>query len=445
MRPTVSLRQRVVLAGALVVAAVLTVSGLIAYVSVRARLDENLERLLDDRTRLAAELGGTMPADELTDRLSGSDVAVSVDARRRRADLPPAVPDFVPPARARDHGPQRTRSVVLADGTRVELAVSTGGVDDTLRRLLVAEVIGGVAALALAVLLLDRTARRALRPLDDVVATAGRIAAGGSGERLRPDRTDTELGRMAAAFDEMLDALEAALAASRTAEDRSRRFLADSAHQLRTPVAGVAASAEALVLARDEPTRQRLAANLQAEAARLGRLVGTLVHLARADAHPAPAPFDMAAVCRGEVERAGSRHPGLSVTYEGPEDLEVTGVVDLLREAVANLLDNATRHARRQVAVSVAAPDGTVVLSVRDDGPGVPAGAEDRAFDRFVSLDGRGGAGLGLAVVRAAAELHGGRAAWDGAAHLEFPRTGGQAERQTLDQPSRDPRLESET
>lgn len=422
MRRTVSLRRRVVGLGALVVAVVVAALSVAVYVGVRARLYDNVDALLDDRERLARELAGTVDAQTLANQLSSSAVGVEVDARDGRGrpvSLPAVVPEHVVPGprpspRAGEEARARRRVVDLGGAGTIVLSVSTAGVDDALRRLAAIEAVAGLAGIGSAVVLLDRAARRALRPLDDVVDTATRIAGGDLSERLAPDRVDTELGRMAVAFDGMLDALDGALERSRAAEGRSRRFLADAAHQLRTPIAGVQASVEALPLAPDAATRDRLGANLMVEAERLGRLVAALLHIARLDALPDRSPCDLPALCRAELDRLAARRPNLGVEYRGPATATVAVVVDGVREALANLVDNAGRHARGRVVLSLAVEDATVSIEVADDGPGVPPGQAEEIFERFVTLDGGGGAGLGLAVVRAVAEAHGGSVAYTG-------------------------------
>jgi signal transduction histidine kinase len=116
-----------------------------------------------------------------------------------------------------------------------------------------------------------------------------------------------------------------------------------------------------------------------------------------------------------------TRRPELAVSVEGPV---VRAPIDpaAVQEAVANLLDNALRHARATVVVTSGVADGRARVTVRDDGPGLAPGEEEVAFARFVSLDDRGGAGLGLAIAREVAEAHGGHLGWDGVSFvMEMP------------------------
>ena len=197
---------------------------------------------------------------------------------------------------------------------------------------------------------------------------------------------------------------------AREAERRSREFLAYAAHQLRTPIAAIRSTVEALVVSGEED-RDQLLTSVARESARAGRLVNALLRVARLDQHePLPrVSTDVAGVVDAEVQRAQTAASGLVWQLDAPEAGVVT-VADpeSLSEAMAALLDNARRHARTGVTVTVRALGDTVEVAVSDDGPGLPPGSGESAFDRFVSLDGRGGTGLGLPIARGIAEAHGG-------------------------------------
>jgi signal transduction histidine kinase len=210
----------------------------------------------------------------------------------------------------------------------------------------------------------------------------------------------------------LLAALRRTLGDAQASERRSKEFLAYAAHQLRTPVAGVQASAEALVMTTSTAQRDRLVSNLVVESNRIGRLVHSLLSLTRLDQGGSieRRPCDVGGLARAELDRQRALAPHLEATlHVGPG---VPGRVlvdpDAVTELLANLLDNARRHATGRIDVSLDAQPTMLRIAVGDDGPGLPAGAEERAFDRFVSLDGRGGSGLGLAIARSLAAAHGG-------------------------------------
>jgi len=224
----------------------------------------------------------------------------------------------------------------------------------------------------------------------------------------------------------VLSGLRAAHARARRSEQRSREFLAYAAHQLRTPVAGVRASAEALIiegaLAKQEPLLQRIVE----ESARSGRLVASLLQVARLDQgeHGEPRDCDLGQLVGAEVARLRSGSPNLEVdVYVQPWLPRIVQVnPEATREALGNLLDNARRHATKRVSVSVEAGDGELHIRVRDDGTGLSPADERRVFRRFVTLDGLGGSGLGLPIARGLMEGQGGHLTLaDGAFVMTLP------------------------
>jgi signal transduction histidine kinase len=246
-----------------------------------------------------------------------------------------------------------------------------------------------------------------LLPVRRMAAQAARITGGRLHHRLPKPRGRDPVARLAVTVNQMLDRLE-------QADEQQRRFVADAAHELRSPLAGLRTMLE-VALAHPDPARlPAVLADAAAETERLTRLSEDLLLLARMDARQ-PLPegvVDLAEVARQRVDRrAGARVP---VTLDAPGPALVTGAEGQLGRVVDNLVDNAVRYAASRVTVSVHGADGQVRLVVADDGPGIPAADRERVFTRFVRLNeardrDSGGTGLGLAIVRDVVERHGGR------------------------------------
>lgn len=306
-----------------------------------------------------------------------------------------------------------TEPVNVGAGTVIAtLSTSEASVDGAVNRLVITELIGAAAVLVAATILTMLATRSALRPLRHVAAVAQRIAAGDRRQRLRPRRSDTELGQMAASFDAMVDSLDAAVAQATRSEAAMRRFLADASHELRTPIAALQATIETLL--REQPPRPRRD-QLEAEVARgtqrLGRLVDDLLNLARLQANEPlrSERVDLVQVGESVVAETRSRTPAhISIAHDGPAT--VVGDPDALARALRNLLDNAVRAGGQagRVLIELRRSPAGVRATVSDDGPGVPAEARERIFDGFVRLNGNSGAGtgLGLAIARAIAQQH---------------------------------------
>jgi signal transduction histidine kinase len=262
----------------------------------------------------------------------------------------------------------------------------------------------GLALVAMAVWL---SVGRALRPVESMREEAATITAAHLNRRLAvPDGSD-EIPRLADTLNEMLDRIDAT---SRL----QRQFVSDASHELRSPLATLRQLAE---VARDYPDRtgrDSLARDVLAEEARMEELVAALLLLARIDdGVPATAgPVDLDDLVLAQARRL-RQEGGPRVDVSGVSAGQVVGDSVLLGQVVGNLLSNALRHAREEVAVSLQEYDGEVVLTVDDDGNGIPQEDRERVFERFVRLDESrardgGGSGLGLAIVRKVVEDLGG-------------------------------------
>ena len=218
----------------------------------------------------------------------------------------------------------------------------------------------------------------------------------------------------------MLDELEGAETRARQAEERTRAFLADAAHELRTPITGVQAAAETLLHHGDALSaadREHLQALLVREAQRAGTLISDLLAAARLDAGVElhREPVSLGHLAASELDRVRLLHPEATVTTGGGPDVVVTADADKVRGILRNVVENATRAAGPQgrIHLNLYAQDGFAVLDLWDSGPGVPPSERERIFERLVRLDhsrsaDAGGSGLGLAIARGYARAHGG-------------------------------------
>lgn len=435
---THSLRRRVTATVLALLAVMLLVLGVTTDLVLRARLEGQLEQRLQDRASVASALVDQVDSDELVKRLEGDGVSVRLEtslgevitagpqtsaADRPKENEKAAAPKGPGGGAASKGGPvSRTGDLLqisrqLSDGSTVTLYADAADVRRTLRQVLIALLIGALGVLAAASAILGPVVGRALRPLDRINATARSITAGDRGRRLHPDRPDTELGRTATAFDDMLDAVEGAEAQAREAENRMRGFLSDAAHELRTPLTGIRAAAEHLV--RADPgraEREQLTVTVVREANRAARLVDDMLTMAHIDRglELALRPTDLRALAETLAATKRLSSPDAQITVHGSSVIAAVDP-DRITQVLANLVDNAINAAdsRASVEIVVGHQSGSTFVEVADNGPGIPAEDSERIFERLVRLDAsrdrrHGGAGLGLSIARGIARAHGG-------------------------------------
>jgi two-component system OmpR family sensor kinase len=396
---TGSLRARVILTTLALLAIVLAAVVTAVTLAYRAKLDGDLHSRLTNAGAAVERAGSPSEAKRLLPGLALEGIATRFAGTG--APAPPTI---------QTHGSLLILHETLPDGTQVSFSASRASIDHAVTNLLLVELLVAAAALALATLLVLHATRTALRPLSAVIETATRIAHGDSKLRLKPSRTDTELGSLAAAFDQMLDALETAIDEARASDAATRRFLADASHELRTPIAALQASVETLLREQPErPERDRLEAAVARDSERLGRLVNDLLGLARLEANPNRTPTDLATIARPLLEHAQARAPHATITLNADNDTTVTGDPDALERVLRNLIDNALAAIQPtgRINLQLQRRNGYVHALVADDGPGVPEHQRQRIFERFVRLDpSKPGHGLGLAIARRIAQQH---------------------------------------
>jgi two-component system OmpR family sensor kinase len=310
--------------------------------------------------------------------------------------------------------------VSTRDGIQRIVALPFNGVSGTLNRLFNIELAVTGGALVAAVLLGWWLVHVGLRPLRRIEDTAEAIAEGDLDRRVPGDAARTEVGRLARVLNTMLTRIQEAFAQRDATEARLRRFVADASHELRTPVAAVAAYAELFERgARERPADlARVMAGIRTETGRMGHLVDDLLLLARLDqGRPLEQrTVELVGLAAQAVDAARAMGPSWPVRVEARQPVEIQGDEGRLRQVIDNLLANVRAHtpSGTSVVVRVDVEGDNALISVVDDGPGLAPADAARVFERFYRVDASrsrqsGGAGLGLAIVQAIVTAHGGR------------------------------------
>lgn len=326
-------------------------------------------------------------------------------------------------------GPDFRVAAVADDWGRVTYAaVPTSDMNETLDQLLLIEaVVTGAILIALAGLAWWMIGI-GLRPLERMSETAGEIAAGDLSRRIDDENPKTETGRLGISLNTMLHQIEDSVKQRERSEARMRQFLADASHELRTPLASIRGYAELYRLGAIPagPEADRAMSRIEKESTRMGDLVEGLLTLARLGEVPEPVrrPVDLAVLAGESRDDAQAIAPDREFTLDSSDDVTVSGDEDQIRQLMANLLRNAIDHTPAGTPVEIAVASGarSVMIEVRDHGPGINDGHADQLFERFWrESESRsrqtGGAGIGLAVVAAVAEVHGGKASASNAPH----------------------------
>jgi len=404
-----SFRARVTLLTAVAIAATVTAGSLATCVIAKHELISQVDQTLDAQANTPGPFGGsalnvTVHADgEQTGGLAGSVPYTS----RAAAVANGATPYYTSTSITVANHSYHVREYVQADGHGgVTMAIQPlGGTDHALNRIRFWILLIGGIGIALAAALAALVATAALRPVRRLTAAAENVAATGKlTERVAVPGSD-ELGRLAARFNEMLAALERSVGAQ-------RRLVADASHELRTPLTAARTNVDLIREGKLPESEVRHAldeASVELEA--LTRLVSDLVELARGEERQLRLEdVQLDDLVASVVERAQARAPQVRfVTALSPALVKADPV--LLERAVSNLLDNAVKYSPDGAPIEVSVRGGEVVVA--DHGPGIADEDLPRVFDRFyraATARSKPGAGLGLAIVREAAEAHGGTA-----------------------------------
>jgi heavy metal sensor kinase len=424
------IRLRVTAAFALAMAAVLAATALFVYLRLGSQLATALDRELrvraQDLAALAADPRAPLPSSRFVEHGESYAQVLTADGRvlkgtSRLARTPLLEASQIAAARTRPlyldkHSvpgldePSRLLATAV-DGRVLVVGATTQDRAETLVELRNELLVAGPIALLLACAAGYLLAGFALRPVESMRRRAATISAETPGERLPVPPTGDELERLGETLNEMLGRLEAGL-------ERERGFVADAGHELRSPLAALRTELELALRhgASAEELRESIGRSAE-EVDRLTQLAEDLLLIARSDRGRLPLQveqLDVDELFAGVLRRLEWRAQteGKHVQAE-PSAATVRGDRVRLEQALVNLVDNALRYGGPTVTLSAAARNGLVELHVEDDGAGIPPDFLARAFERFSRADparARGGAGLGLAIVRTIAEAHGGSA-----------------------------------
>jgi signal transduction histidine kinase len=414
-----SLRARLTLLSTLVIAVALVVAGVLLSVEIGSTLQQSIEDTASDQARVAADdadAGRFVAAGRVG---TAADTVVQVIdpsgrlvAHSRNASGKPQLFRFATGPRFGFHDTGRLRvgnsadsyrvaALRSRDGFAVYVAVASDDRHDTLHSLNSALAVGLPVVIVALGFIAWLVIGRALGPVDRLRQQAAAISEEDPTSRLTPPRA-TELRRLAETLNELLGRLQHAVG-------RQREFVADAAHELRTPLASLRTSLEVAAGAGAVDTGALLA-----QVDRLSGLTEDLLHLARLDSgeQASQALVDLDDVVFDAVAQARSV-TGVPIDTSEVSAARVRGSAGALGRLVRNLLDNACRHAQSRVTVKLSVDGDSAVLTVADDGPGIAPEDREQVFERFTRLDASrqrdaGGVGLGLAIVAQIAAAHGG-------------------------------------
>jgi signal transduction histidine kinase len=425
-----SLRTKITVVTVALVAVTLVIGGLLILAALRSELIDDAD---DTGALRAHELAGAVERSDLDSSIpqmsdpesfaqvvvDGRVVASSDEPDGTDLGLPPQSPNSLevyqigqlPVPKV---GPYRVTALGVAgpDGdATVYVAVSIDGVEDLMATVRRTAAYGGVGLLTVLAVLTWLSIDRTLAPVGAIGAHAEAITGQNLSARVPEPERDDEIGRLARIVNRMLSRLEAS-------SERQQRFVADAAHELRTPIASLRTQLETAIAAGGGADERELLK----DTIRMQAIVEQLLLLARADSDRAwlrQSAVDLDEVIDSAIAAAPSRN-GVRINAAAVEPVQLYGDGDLLEQTFSNLLQNAVRHAGSSVRVSGGEADGGVaVVAVEDDGPGVPPDRRADIFERFVRLDEArdrhdGGLGLGLAIVTEIVRAHGGSVTVDG-------------------------------
>jgi len=428
-RVVASVRFRVTALASLVLLGVLVGTGIALVATQRRALTDQLEESIGQSadTVEAVLLAGRVPA-VLPGFGDDDAVAQVVDARGTvvaataniagQPPLGPAPSTSTQVLRTADQLPHDraayrllSRSVATPEGPQViHAGAPTDDIEDSTRVLTTSLTVTAPAVAALLGALVWVLVGRTLRPVEEIRAEVAGMGAQDLHRRVPEPGTGDEIDRLAQTMNAMLERVDGGAR-------RQQRFVADASHELRSPLTRIRTELEVDLAHPQSGDWEATSRSVLEETVGLQRLVDDLLHLARSDAGPGGSSAAAEAVDLDDIVLDAARRlraaGSVEVDTTGVAAAQVQGDRGQLARAVRNLVDNAARHAETAISLEVGEVAGEAVLTVADDGPGIPPDQHERVFERFTRLDdarsnGTGGAGLGLAIARDIVEGHGG-------------------------------------
>ena len=438
-----TLRWRLTIWVLIILCACLILSDVVIHTLLRSTLTDEVDEELKacaQRVLYAAESGEVSDLDELQGYLDSTEgltsLRVYVQVRDRDAGIQAKSSDLGDQELPMDAslltsgwgGEARIGTITTGTGAKIRLMASPlyfGGetmllevghpleqVDAVMGRVRWGLAAGFGAAVVLALILGRITVRRSLAPVVDVAATAEKIESGSDlGRRVGYDGPMDEIGRLATTFDRLVERLDGAF-------QSQKHFVSDASHELRSPLTVLQGNLGFLKREIGEDERLESIHEMELEIMRMSRIVNDLLVLAEAQSGPAQYEEDVSLKqVLHDVEEWGRRLAGSrQIVVENNEDLYVAGDTHNVKQMLTNLVENAIRHTPDDstITLSLAKEDGWARMAVADNGPGIPAEHLPHILERFYVVDkarsrSGGGAGLGLAIVNAIAEQHGGQ------------------------------------
>ncbi len=365
--------------------------------------------VLDPFGNLVGGLGGDLNSNQITEYVRGLLPSQVIEFGNKPFTIEAPSSDF------------RVATTVLPSSLgSVIVAQSLEDFDQTTGRIGIVFLIIGLLVLFFIAFASRQVIKISMRPLEKIEHTAEKIAAGDLSARLENFEPDTEVGRLSTSLNIMLSRIEESFAVRTLSENKLRRFVADASHELRTPLTAIRGFAELHrqgAVPEGEKTKE-LISRIEKESIRMGYLVEDLLMLARLDQSRELVmdSFDLSTLVNEAVTSATASGPDHTVTSQITPGVMTIGDADKIYQVVTNLLANARAHtpAGTSIKVSVGSNQSGAFVSVADNGPGLSKEDQSRIFERFFRVDpsrqrnAQDGSGLGLSIVDAVMQAHGG-------------------------------------